>query len=127
MREAVSCIFINEDQVFMAHRQNYLRAFPGYHAFPGGKVDKEDSIEGGFEHPLFKKYPHRLMKALCSEMKEELGVDIIELLKKGLIEDIHEIGIGVTPDFKVVESSDDFKLNSDTDNQLEFALKLLNG
>ncbi len=35
--------------------------------------------------------------------------------------------IGVTPDFKVVESSDDFKLNSDTDNQLEFALKLLNG
>ena len=35
--------------------------------------------------------------------------------------------VGVTPDFKVVERSDDFKLNSDTDNQLEFALKLLNG
>ena len=35
--------------------------------------------------------------------------------------------VGVTPDFKVLESSDDFKLNSDTDNQLEFALKLLNG
>ncbi len=35
--------------------------------------------------------------------------------------------IGVTPDIKVVESSDDFKLNSDTDNQLDFALKLLNG
>tara|TARA_B100001250_G_scaffold246324_1_gene211775 strand:+ start:333 stop:1472 length:1140 start_codon:yes stop_codon:yes gene_type:complete len=35
--------------------------------------------------------------------------------------------IGVTPDFKVVESSDDFKLNSETDNQLDFALKLLNG
>jgi len=35
--------------------------------------------------------------------------------------------IGITPDFKVVESSDDFKLNSETDNQLEFALKLLNG
>ena len=35
--------------------------------------------------------------------------------------------VGVTPDFKVVESSDNFKLNSDTDNQLEFALKLLNG
>ena len=35
--------------------------------------------------------------------------------------------VGVTPDFKVVESSDDFKLNSDTDNQLKFALKLLNG
>ena len=35
--------------------------------------------------------------------------------------------VGVTPDFRVVESSEDFKLNSDTDNQLEFALKLLNG
>ena len=35
--------------------------------------------------------------------------------------------IGVTPDIKVEESSDDFKLNSDTDNQLDFALKLLNG
>tara|TARA_Y100001970_G_scaffold268486_1_gene359821 strand:+ start:408 stop:1553 length:1146 start_codon:yes stop_codon:yes gene_type:complete len=35
--------------------------------------------------------------------------------------------IGVTPDFKIAESSDDFKLNSDTDNQLNFALKLLNG
>ena len=35
--------------------------------------------------------------------------------------------IGVTPDFTVVESLDDFKLNSDTDNQLKFALKLLNG
>ena len=99
MREAVSCIFISEGQVFMAHRQNYLRAFPGYHAFPGGKVDKEDTIEGGIEHSLFKKYPHRFMKALCREMKEELGVDIIELANKGFVEDIHEIGIGVTPDF----------------------------
>ena len=99
MREAVSCIFINEGQVFMAHRQNYLRAFPGYHAFPGGKVDKEDAVEGGIEHSLFKKYPHRFMKALCREMKEELGVDIIELVNKGFVEDIHEIGIGITPDF----------------------------
>ena len=35
--------------------------------------------------------------------------------------------VGITPDFEVVESSEDFKLNSDTDNQLKFALKLLNG
>ncbi len=35
--------------------------------------------------------------------------------------------IGVIPDFTVVESSDNFKLSSDTDNQLDFALKLLNG
>ena len=35
--------------------------------------------------------------------------------------------VGVTPDIEVVEGSDDFKINSETDNQLNFAIKLLNG
>ena len=35
--------------------------------------------------------------------------------------------VGVTPDIQVDESSEDFKLNTETDNQLNFALKLLNG
>ena len=35
--------------------------------------------------------------------------------------------VGVTPDIEVVEGSDDFKFNSETDNQLNFAIKLLNG
>ncbi|MDB4082422.1 S41 family peptidase [Candidatus Pelagibacter sp.] len=35
--------------------------------------------------------------------------------------------VGVTPDIEVIESLDDFKFNSETDNQLKFALKLLNG
>ena len=35
--------------------------------------------------------------------------------------------VGVTPDIEVVEGSDDFKFNTETDNQLNFALKLLNG
>ena len=35
--------------------------------------------------------------------------------------------VGVTPDIEVVESSEGFKFNSETDNQLNFALKLLNG
>jgi carboxyl-terminal processing protease len=36
--------------------------------------------------------------------------------------------VGVTPDIEIAESSDDkFKLNTKTDNQLNFALKLLNG
>ena len=35
--------------------------------------------------------------------------------------------VGVTPDIEVIEQSDDFKFNSETDNQLNFALKLLNG
>jgi len=35
--------------------------------------------------------------------------------------------VGVTPDIEVIEASEDFKFNSVTDNQLNFALKLLNG
>ena len=35
--------------------------------------------------------------------------------------------VGVTPDIEVVEGSDNFKFNSETDNQLNFAIKLLNG
>ena len=35
--------------------------------------------------------------------------------------------IGVTPDINVIEESEDFKINTETDNQLKFALKLLNG
>jgi len=35
--------------------------------------------------------------------------------------------VGVTPDIEVVEGSENFKFNSETDNQLNFALKLLNG
>ena len=35
--------------------------------------------------------------------------------------------VGVTPDIEVAEGSDDFKFNSESDNQLNFAIKLFNG
>jgi len=35
--------------------------------------------------------------------------------------------VGVTPDIEISENSEKFKLNTETDNQLNFALKLLNG
>ena len=35
--------------------------------------------------------------------------------------------VGVTPDIEIVEGLEDFKFNSKTDNQLNFAIKLLNG
>ena len=35
--------------------------------------------------------------------------------------------VGVNPDIVIAEGSDEFRINTDTDNQLEFALKLLNG
>ena len=35
--------------------------------------------------------------------------------------------VGVTPDIEIAEGSDDFRINTETDNQLDYALKLLNG
>jgi len=35
--------------------------------------------------------------------------------------------VGVTPDIEVVEASEDFQFDTESDNQLNFALKLLNG
>ena len=36
-------------------------------------------------------------------------------------------GGGITPDIEIAESSEDFSINTKTDNQLDFAIKLLNG
>ena len=35
--------------------------------------------------------------------------------------------VGVSPDIEIAESNDDFRIDTDTDNQLKFALKLLKG
>ncbi|MFL2896142.1 MAG: S41 family peptidase [Candidatus Pelagibacter sp.] len=35
--------------------------------------------------------------------------------------------VGVSPDIVIAESSEEFRINTDTDNQLEYAIKLLNG
>ena len=36
-------------------------------------------------------------------------------------------GTGITPDIEIAENSDGFRIDTETDNQLEFAIKLLNG
>lgn len=72
VKKAVSLILKVNDDIFYIKRQNFLKAFPGYTAFPGGKVDLEDkvdSLEGTLKNALFR------------EAKEELGINIEELLK----------------------------------------------
>ncbi len=36
-------------------------------------------------------------------------------------------GTGITPDIEIAEGSEEFRINTETDNQLDFAVKLLNG
>ena len=75
MLEAVVAIFVNENDIYSIKRQNYLKAFPGYFAFPGGKVDPED-YEFDFKNKLLDGYPIHEMGALFREIDEELGYSI---------------------------------------------------
>lgn len=96
--DAVSAVIVCKDEVFMIKRQGYLRAFPGYHAFPGGKVDKEDYDEF-FNDKMFESYPTHLMAALIREVKEELEFNIEEGVKEGNVLQLKELGMALTPDF----------------------------
>lgn len=94
--DAVSIILTCGDEIFLIERQHYLKAFPGYISFPGGKVEKDDaffSIEQSFGHnPLF-------LGAAIREGKEELGIDLGDLIEKGEITGIDHLGVAITPDF----------------------------
>ena len=73
--ESVSVLFIHEEQIFAVQRQSYLSAFPGYHAFPGGKIDKDESSVA-FETEFLCEHTARRMRALQREIIEEVGYDL---------------------------------------------------
>ncbi len=98
MINTASAIFMVDDKIFLIRRQNYLRAFPGYSSFPGGKVDRtdgHDTIGGKF----LSQFPGHLMNALVREMNEELDIDLLELEEKQEIIGMSLLGIAITPEF----------------------------
>ncbi len=96
--DAVSIVLVCGGEIFPIKRQNYLRAFPGYWAFPGGKVDDIDSTSRD-THPLIAGLPARLWGAIRREAREELGVDLFDLMNQGSVTAIQSIGVALTPDF----------------------------
>ncbi|MFL5784151.1 MAG: MBL fold metallo-hydrolase [Bacteriovoracaceae bacterium] len=96
--DAVSIVMTCGDEIFAIQRQNYLKAFPGYWAPPGGKVEKDD--ENFFlDHPITKGLEPRLFGAAVREGKEELGIDLRDEITSGRIDRVDFIGLAVTPDF----------------------------
>jgi ribonuclease/clavin/mitogillin len=96
--EAVTAVLLHGEQLFLTQRQPALAAFPGYHAFPGGKVDKGDHAT-----PLPGKgigdHPPQLMRALIRELREEIGFDLGEACESGLVASVACLGEATTPDF----------------------------
>ena len=58
-----------------------------------------------------------------------LGLDLLKIMVPlSLLGDGNAISdVGVAPDIKIEELSENFVINTETDNQLNFAIKLLNG
>ena len=92
--DAVTAILIHDGELYLARRQRKLAAFPGYQAFPGGKVDLTDGGEP-LPQPVFAGHDARLIRALARELDEELGFDLIANAEQ--IEAVKMMGISLTP------------------------------
>ena len=99
MKESVSAIFVSKSRVYFIKRQNYLPAFPGYHAPPGGKIDADD-LETPLENPIWPtQLAPKILHALMREVKEELNYDLSLGIKNEEVKAVHFLGIATSPEF----------------------------
>jgi ribonuclease/clavin/mitogillin len=96
--DAVSIVMTCGDEIFAIQRQYFLNAFPGYWAFPGGKVEKDDETFS-IDHPVLKGIDKRLFGAAVREGEEELGVDFRKEIMEERVSSVDFLGLAVTPDF----------------------------
>lgn len=96
--DAVSIVITCGNEIFAIQRQFFLNAFPGYWAFPGGKVEADDT---GFasDHDICKDLDKKLFGAAVRETMEELGIDLRDEVSSGRVRSINYLGLAVTPDF----------------------------
>ncbi len=98
IRDAVAAVLSHDRELFMVRRQPSLKAFPGYHSFPGGKVDADEKREP-FETGPLCEFPPRLAHALCRELQEELHFDLEASIRAGEVEGVHQLALATTPEF----------------------------
>ncbi len=73
--DAVTGILVHDDEIYMIRRHAGLPSFPGYQAFPGGKVDAADAGDVP-DLSVFHGHDGRLLRALLREIREEIGIDL---------------------------------------------------
>jgi ribonuclease/clavin/mitogillin len=92
--DAVTAVLMHEGELYLARRQLRLAAFPGFHAFPGGKVDRGESEEP-LTQAVFAGPEPRLLRALSRELHEELGYDLVA--NAADVQALQLMGIALTP------------------------------
>jgi ribonuclease/clavin/mitogillin len=99
VRQAVVAIFCYEDEVFTVTRNDFLKVFPGYLAFVGGKVDKADhDVESSCYELVKKQLTLPLWNALTRELREEVNIDLEQNFST-LVDSFYYLGHAITPDF----------------------------
>lgn len=94
--DAVTVVLMHGGEIYMIQRGHAMSVFPGFHAFPGGKVDKTDS-DDPLSQPELAGHSPRLLRALQRELLEELGFDLFTACAAGHVERLCEVGIALTP------------------------------
>jgi len=94
IRQAVTALLTVGERLYMVRRQPHLAAFPGYHAFPGGKIESED-MHGPLPNGFAPELPRTHVRALLRELHEELGLAPAGLIQSGAR--LRAIGRAVTP------------------------------
>lgn len=98
IHDAVTAVLVHDREVFVVRRHRRMAAFPGYCAFPGGKLERSDS-DGRIEGGVLSEFPARLVRGLARELAEELDFNLFAALRDGLIRSIHCLGEATTPAF----------------------------
>lgn len=92
--DAVTAVLCYQGQILLVRRQPFLRAFSGYHAFPGGKVDPEDA-QGTTPDARWHGFDPRIVRALLREISEEVNLDLAA--HPDWIKAVRHLGIALTP------------------------------
>lgn len=98
IHDAVTAVLLHGDELYLVRRHPALPAFPGYSAFPGGKVDRTDH-DAPLDERVFDGHAPRLVRALARELQEELGFDLAAAAARGEVAEFLNLGEVTTPEF----------------------------
>ena len=107
IRDAATAVLRVNDQICAIVRQPHLRAFPGYHSFPGGKVDRTDA-DTLPDAPGLEGLEPQQLNALCRELQEELCFDLIAGLRNGTVLRVQPLALALAPPFDFVRFRSQF-------------------
>jgi ribonuclease/clavin/mitogillin len=107
IRDAATAVLRVNDQICAIVRQPHLRAFPGYHSFPGGKVDRTDA-DTLPDAPGLEGLDPQQLNALCRELQEELCFDLIAGLRNGTVLRVQPLALALAPPFDFVRFRSQF-------------------